>query len=687
MARPDDESGYDSACEDDYGGGVLLAEYEGGMMELDTQPLSQNHWDETMDQRNSSMEDHCLEDTGSLEFPVQHFGNKHGAANRPLTDLEMTAAMGDGVDQIPNREDTTSNSQYLEPYPGAHWSSIEAFNTAAMIGPQDGWDDVINASNSDRIDLLESFSATHDLNDDAGSAAHSEGGNNLAYSPEDAATVGVEHHLLYPQMPGWDLDLQNPFSHDSSISYDHSINMSFVECRRYWRDGYRIQQSQNPPYSRLHYLGFPLLRDCDVMSWRTWRTQNRATRVTRADIETAKCDIQGVNWSQSDPLRQDMRKVRERTYINHTHMITHYPSTRTVNNWTMFRSARYMNRKARDGASVIPNSQEFFRFNRMSLDHAISIPHFQLRHIVSASSNNAVFYPTVVNEETGSQITCVNPDVEVDDLVIDSANCGRHSGSPRMQKIFTLSAKNDILVTGGLSGEYAMKSLTTTPDSPFTSGMVTNNSDQSSTNHVHTYLDRRSGLPQAVFSSNDSRTHTLDCMTNKFTSHHHHKEAVNCAATSPDTRLRLLVRDARHPLIVDADTGRRVAKLSGHSDYGFACDWSPDGFHVATGAQDGLVQIYDLRNSKVPVRRWRNPVQTLAAEIGGVRTLAFSPQGSGPPVLVMAESADFIHVVDGVGFDKEQSIDFFGEVAGVSFEPEGQRFWVGVGDPDVGGLM
>lgn len=382
-----------------------------------------------------------------------------------------------------------------------------------------------------------------------------------------------------------------------------------------------------------------------------------------------------------------MRKVREKTYINHANMITNCPFTRAVNNWTMFCSAPYMNRKGRDGASVIPNNQEFFRFNRMSLDHAISIPHFQLRHIVSASSNNAVFYPTVMNEGTGSRITCVNPDVEVDDLVIDSANCDRHFDSPRMQKIFTLSAKNDILLTGGLTGEYAMKSLTTTTDSPFTSGMVTNNRDQSSTNHVHTYLDRRSGLPQAVFSSNDSRTHTLDCMTNIFTSHHHHKEAVNCAATSPDTRLRLLVRDARHPLIVDADTGRRVAKLSGHSDYGFACDWSPDGFHVATGAQDGLVQIYDLRNSKVPIRRWRNPVQTLAAELGGVRTLAFSPQGSGPPVLVMAESADFLHVVDAVGFDREQTIDFFGEVAGVSFEPEGQRFWVGVGDPDVGGLM
>lgn len=101
---------------------------------------------------------------------------------------------------------------------------------------------------------------------------------------------------------------------------------------------------------------------------------------------------------------------------------------------------------------------------------------------------------------------------------------------------------------------------------------------------------------------------------------------------------------------------------------------------MATGAQDGIVQIYDMR-------QWREPLQTLAAELGGVRALAFSPLGSGPPVLLLAESADFVHVVDAVGFGREQTIDFFGEVAGVSFEPEGRRFWVGVADPDVGGLM
>ncbi|KAL8901809.1 MAG: hypothetical protein Q9207_005017 [Kuettlingeria erythrocarpa] len=687
MARPDDEPGYDSACEDEYGGGVLLAEYDGDMMELDAQQLSQSLCDETANVRGSSVKEHCLVDTGLLDPATHRAENIHGEGDGPPTDLGTTAATEGAVDHQLLCEDTTTGSQFLELYPGHPWSSSEAYSTAAMVESLEDGGIATNATSNETIGSGEGLSATHDLDDGTESPVYSESGISFGHPPQDLATAGVEYHQLYPQMSGWDGDLQNQFSHDFSAACDLSNNMSFVDCRRYWRNAYQIQQRQKPRSPSLDQPRFPLLKDCDVMSWRTWRSQNRATRVTGADIEKARCDIQGVDWSQCGSSRHDMREVRRRTYINLTKMITNSPYASAVNNWTNFCSAPYMNPKGRARASAITNGQDFFRFNRMSLDHAISIPHFQLRHIVSASSNNAIFYPTVVNEETGSQITCVNPDVEVDNIIIDSANCGRHSESPRMQKIFTLSAKNDVLITGGLNGEYAMKSLTTPPDSPFTSGMVTNNRDQSSTNHVHTYLDRRSGLPQAVFSSNDSRTSTLDCMTNTFTSHHHHTKPVNCAATSPDTRLRLLVRDAKHPLIVDVETGRRIAKLSGHSDYGFACDWSGDGFHIATGAQDGLVHIYDLRNWKVPLRRWRNPVRTLAADLGGVRTLAFSPQGSGPPVLVMAESADFVHVVDGVGFGKKQTIDFFGEVAGLSFEPEGQRFWVGVGDPDVGGLM
>ncbi|KAL8692226.1 MAG: hypothetical protein Q9218_002702 [Villophora microphyllina] len=464
---------------------------------------------------------------------------------------------------------------------------------------------------------------------------------------------------------------------------DERKNMSFLEFLRFWRDGYALQQ-QDPNHTLHDRKHFTRLTNREIH--RGMRARRRSN-VSASDLEKYKCDIQGIDWNMMDVERRQARIVRRNTYFNHANVITSYKQAQVFNQWPMFSSATFVNRQGRDkvrGRTSIQTSENYFRFSRMSLRHQISIPHFQLRHIVSASSKNAVFFPSVTQDEDGmqttaSQITCVNPEVENDEITIDSANTGPNSETPSMQKIYTLTACNGVLVAGGLGGEYAFKSLDSPPNEPFTSGMITH-SPLSSTNHVHTYLDRRSGLPRAVFSSNDSYVHTLDCTTNTFTSHHDHIKLVNCAATSPDTRLRVLVRDAKHSLLVEADTGKRIGKLTGHNDFGFACDWADDGVHIATGAQDGVVQIYD-------VRKWREPMQTLLTELGGVRTLAFSPAAGGKQVLVMAESADFVHIVDGTTFDKKQTFDFFGEIAGVSFEPEGRRFFVGIGDPEVGGLM
>lgn len=701
MARPEDELGYDSACEDEHEGGVLLAEYEGSMMELDTVYQALDYSNEALEQGFFPKEYNGLEDAASSELaddPSE--GNLDTSEGLP-SNVEAVAAMGDIVDQPPSHEAMTVDWSPLESELLAY--SNGDYSPAAMTEPTHIGHSSY-ALNNDQIAQAGAFPSILGLDDDMDSAAHDGTSIATVASSEDFLTAGAESHQMYPQMPGWAVNLQNQFSNNLFSSYDELRNMSFVEFLRFWSDAFKVQQIQSPQHISFYRLAFPPLKDSDVSSWMSFRCSKdknptKVTKVTISDVDNERWDPQGINWGQFGPSPEDTRKVRKTTYFNHANMITDYPGARVFKNWSMFCSAPYMNEQGRDRASIIPGEEKYFSFSRMDLEQAISIPHFQLRHIVSASSKNAIFYPTIVDEETGSHITCVNPDVEVDDEIIDSANCGRHSDSPKLQKISTLTAKNGVLIAGGLNGEYAMKSLTSTPGSPFTSGMVTLISYQSSTNHVHTYLDRRSGLPQAVFSSNDNHTHTLDCSTNKFISHHNHVKAINCAATSPDTRLRLLVRDAKHPLIVEADTGRRIGQLSGHDDFGFACDWSDDGIHMATGAQDGLVQIYDMRSWHKPLqtltpnlirgksRSWRKPIQTLASELGGVRTLAFSPLGSGPPVLVMAESADYVHVVDGVGFDKKQTIGFFGEVAGLGFEPEGERFWVGIADPDIGGLM
>ncbi|KAL8800963.1 MAG: hypothetical protein Q9182_004797 [Xanthomendoza sp. 2 TL-2023] len=470
--------------------------------------------------------------------------------------------------------------------------------------------------------------------------------------------------------------------------YPEGSNLSFTGCLHLWAEGYARQERRHSRSVNI-FNKFPRFTQEDLL-WAGTERRKEST-VTHSEIDRGKCDFQGVDWKAFRVDRSLARQVREMTYFNHANVIRSYPRHQMFGSLPLYASAQDMNLEARAKVTPIPDNGEYFRFSRMSLQHRIYIPHFQLRHSVSAGSKNAIFFPKPTTEDyslssSGSQITNVNPDVMDDSYTIDAAHTDLHCDATKMQNIYALSAKNDVLVAGGLAGEYAYKFLSSEPLTPFTSGMITR-SRFSSTNHVHTYLSRHSGLPQAVFSSNDSHIHTLDLTTNQFVSRHNHVKYVNCSATSPDTRLRVLVRDSTHPMIVEADSGKRIAKLTGHNDFGFACDWAADGVHFATGAQDGLVQIFD-------VRHWRTPIRTLLAQIGGVRALAFSPSSSsssssGRPVLLAAESADFVHVVDASDgmFAREQRVDFFGEIAGVTFEEGGERFWVGVADPDVGGLM
>ena len=262
---------------------------------------------------------------------------------------------------------------------------------------------------------------------------------------------------------------------------------------------------------------------------------------------------------------------------------------------------------------------------------------------------------------------------------MDFTKPARGSDNLTLQKISTMTASDGVLIAGGFGGEYAMMSLSANYDSALTSGLITN-SYNGITNHIHTFKDRRSDSTQAVFSSNDDHIRVLDCNTNTFVKKHKYPFPINCAATSPDGRLRLLVGDQCHPWVVDAESGRRIVRLHNHRDYGFACAWAEDGVHIATGNQDGIVQVWDARN-------FGHPLRIIGTTMGGVRSMRFSPVGSGKRVLLMAEPADIISVVDAVSFDSTQRFDFFGEVGGISFVPDGGSFFVANTDVNFGGLL
>ena len=68
-----------------------------------------------------------------------------------------------------------------------------------------------------------------------------------------------------------------------------------------------------------------------------------------------------------------------------------------------------------------------------------------------------------------------------------------------------------------------------------------------------------------------------------------------------------------------------------------------------------------------------------------MRSLRFSSDGA---FLAAAEPADFVHVYDvNASFTKKQTLDHFGETAGVSFSPCGEALFVGVADLTYGSVL
>lgn len=248
-----------------------------------------------------------------------------------------------------------------------------------------------------------------------------------------------------------------------------------------------------------------------------------------------------------------------------------------------------------------------------------------------------------------------------------------------------LDAGCGVLVGGTFNGYYYLKPLDCGEKTRFIEGQLT--SDFSGiTNHIKVYQPRRSSGPVAAIASNDCGFRVMDLTTEHFISENMYPFALNCSALSPDHRLRVVVGDHSSVLITNADTGEILQELSGHRDYGFACDWSEDGWTVATGFQDRGVKIWDAR-------KWCNssgistPLCTIRSEMASVRGLRFSPLGSGRPVLVAAEETDYVNFIDAQTFSSKQTVDVFGEIGGVAFTNEGQNLNILFCDRHRGGLL
>ncbi|KAH7364141.1 WD40-repeat-containing domain protein [Rhexocercosporidium sp. MPI-PUGE-AT-0058] len=394
----------------------------------------------------------------------------------------------------------------------------------------------------------------------------------------------------------------------------------------------------------------------------------RPKPIERSDLQGERCDIQRINWEDLGVSRVMARQQRRATYRNYTNL-------RVDRQW-----------HPRLNGARLEDDQNFFRFRRMDFNHNVNLAHFQLRNLMACASRDHIFYAGRAqvlhwNPHSGSS----QADVAMD-LTNPTVQPGHWmAGSLQGIQVSTLTVNHDILVAGGFSGEYALVNLKAQKDTSHTEGLVTEHAN-SITNHIQLHLSPNSNAPVVAFASNDNYMRVLDVGTNTFISSHQYEHAINCTAISPDQRLRVLVGDTRQVMICNSETGDILQSLDGHRDFGFSCDWADDGWTVATGNQDMQVKIWDAR-------KWTDSsglaqcVATVAADMAGVRKLKFSPLGSGKRVLLAAEPADIISVIDGESFTSKQTLSFFGEIGGVDFTNDGQDIFVANCDDMRGGLM
>ncbi|TGO58606.1 hypothetical protein BCON_0053g00410 [Botryotinia convoluta] len=437
--------------------------------------------------------------------------------------------------------------------------------------------------------------------------------------------------------------------HDMFINHnqiDSQFNMNFGDFLGDWATSFARRGTNNSKPSQAAITAHILAENLKPMR--------------RCDLQGEECDIQRIDWTDLGVTRLEARQRRRATYKNYTNLV--YPNRPQLN-------PRQLH------GTRLRNVDNYFKFRQMDFQHDVHIRHFQLRNLITCPSQNCVIYAAK------TKVLHYDPTIESTPRVLMDL------GNPRTQsfhsslngcQVSTLTSGHEIVVAGGFEGQYALISTRAQKDAKHTEGMITEHPNDI-TNHAQVHLSRSSS-PLVTFASNDSGIRTLDVTTNKLILEHMYDHAMNCTAVSPDRRLRVLVGDTRKVMICNSETGQTLQELEGHLDFGFACDWSEDGWTVATGNQDMQVKIWDARY-------WNRPVASIAADMAGVRKLKFSPLGSGRPILVAAEPADYINIINAETFDSKQTLSFFGEVGGFDFTNDGQELVVANCDTLRGGII
>ncbi|WVZ92348.1 hypothetical protein U9M48_038421 [Paspalum notatum var. saurae] len=367
---------------------------------------------------------------------------------------------------------------------------------------------------------------------------------------------------------------------------------------------------------------------------------SKATEDTTAmDVKKGK-DIQGIPWDRMTNTREASRQARLQQYANFENEC----------------------RPAEKG-------HLYYEFQHNTRSVKSTILHFQLRNLVWATTKHDVYLMSYYSVLHWSALA--REKHEVIDLQGHVAPTEKHQGNFSEgfyhTQVSTLAVKNNLLVTGGFHGEIICKFL----DRQGISYCCKSTHDENGITNSLEIFEKPSGSLHFLASNNDCGVRDFDMEKFQICNHFRFVWPVNHISLSPDGKLAAIVGDNPDGLLIDANSGKTVHDLRGHFDFSFASAWNPDGRTFATGNQDKTCRVWDIRNLS-------KSVAVLGGNIGAIRSIRYTSDGR---FMAMAEPADFIHIFDvESGYSRKQELDFFGEIAGISFSPDTEALFVGVHD-------
>uniref|UniRef100_A0A061S6I8 Uncharacterized protein n=1 Tax=Tetraselmis sp. GSL018 TaxID=582737 RepID=A0A061S6I8_9CHLO len=398
-----------------------------------------------------------------------------------------------------------------------------------------------------------------------------------------------------------------------------------------------------------HDLAIPLDLDAEDVEIFSDDDLESSEDTTAQQVMEGK-DLQGIPWRRLRMSREGYRATRLHNYKNYVNVEVPLE-------------------KLRSTCKEVEKGHRLFDFYHNTRKVQSSIVHFQLRNLMSSTTKHDVYVNHRNRIQHFSDVTRKNT------TVLDVSGMSREPGARWGHvQVCTMNMGRGLLVVGGFHGDMVVKST----ENGCTSYCHVTHNDNGITNAVD-ITTSPSGAEQIVTSNNDAAVRVFDAATLKCAQKADFSWAVNYTACNPaDPSLMCVVGDDPEIALVDKASGKRVSTLQGHYDFSFAAAWHPNGKVLATGNQDTTTRLWDIRYPGAALA-------TLGGRMGAIRSLRFSGDGR---FLAMAEPADFVHIFDThADYSHSQEIDIFGEIAGCSFSPDSEAFFICVSDMTYSSLL